>query len=167
MGTTKSLDRLFLLRTLLKSHWGLSLIRSKYCSNWSGVIIYSHISHLLSYVDDISSCVCLKYLSFLCDQLKSRHAKIGCFVNPSKTRIFTSCNVSSILPLLHTHNLSLANSLSNTIGHFSTTPHPTDKNVQALTIKLVTGFCLLGHPIKSPTFTTVIGHGLMAGNIAR
>ena len=58
------------------------------------------ISHLLSFVDDISSCVYLPDLHFLFDQVRSRGASIGCFVNPHKTRLLTSCNGASILPAL-------------------------------------------------------------------
>ena len=47
------------------------------------------ISHLLSFVDDISSCVYLPDLHFLCEQVCSRGTSIGCFVNPHKTRVLT------------------------------------------------------------------------------
>jgi hypothetical protein len=51
---------------------------------------YGGISHLLlSYVDDISTCVYLEDLQFLCKTLKSNGASLGCFVNTSKTRILT------------------------------------------------------------------------------
>jgi len=56
------------------------------------------ISHLLSFVDDILSCVYLPDLHFLCEQVRSHGASIGCFVNPHKTRVLTSCNGTSILP---------------------------------------------------------------------
>jgi len=80
------------------------------------------ISHLLSYVDDISSCVYLPDLNFLCQELQSRGARLGCFVNKFKTRILTSCNGTSILPLLSSRNQALATSLSDTIAQFSVTP---------------------------------------------
>ena len=44
------------------------------------------ISHLFSFVDDISSCVYLLDLHFLCEKVRYRGASIGCFVNPHKTR---------------------------------------------------------------------------------
>ncbi len=50
------------------------------------------ISHLLSFVDDILSCVFLPDFDLLCEQVRSRGASIGCFVNPHKTRVLTSCN---------------------------------------------------------------------------
>jgi hypothetical protein len=51
---------------------------------------FGGISHLLGYVDDISSCVFLLNLPFLCNTLKTIGASIGCFVNSSKTCILTS-----------------------------------------------------------------------------
>jgi len=48
------------------------------------------ISHLLSFVDDISSCAYLPDLHFLCEQVRSCGASIGCFVNPHITRVLTS-----------------------------------------------------------------------------
>ena len=56
------------------------------------------ISHLLSFADDISSCIYLPNLHFLCEQVRSRSASIGCFVNPHKTRVSTSCNGTSSSP---------------------------------------------------------------------
>jgi len=46
---------------------------------------FGGISHLLGYVDNISSCVYLSDLPFLCSTLNSTGASLGCFVNPSKT----------------------------------------------------------------------------------
>jgi len=98
------------------------------------------ISHLLSFVDNISSCVYLPDLHFLCAQVRSRGATIGCFVNPHKTRVLTSCNGTSILPTLTTHDPPLARSLSNSIASFSTTPHPTTKTAPDIPVELTTGF---------------------------
>ena len=67
---------------------------------------FGGISHLLGYVDNISSCVYLSDLPFLCNTLNNIGASLGCFVNPSKTQILTSCNSTSTLPLLHTTHLS-------------------------------------------------------------
>ena len=44
------------------------------------------ISHLLSFVDDISSCLYLPDLHFLCEQVHSLGASIECFINPHKTK---------------------------------------------------------------------------------
>jgi hypothetical protein len=115
---------------------------------------FGGISHLLGYVDDISSCVYLPDLPFLCNTLKNIGASLGCFVNPSKTRILTSCNGTSTLPLLHTTNPTLAQSILDTIAEFSTQPHPTNKSAPALPVELTTGLRLLGQPVGSPTFAT-------------
>jgi hypothetical protein len=58
---------------------------------------YSGISHLLSYVDSISTCVYLPGLAFLCNTLKTHSTSLGCFVNTSKTRMLPSCNGTSPL----------------------------------------------------------------------
>jgi hypothetical protein len=113
---------------------------------------YGGISHLLGYVNEISSCVFLPNLPFICNTLKTIGAYIGCFVNSSKIRILTSCNGTSTLPLLHNTNPTLAKSISGTIAEFSTQPHPTNKSDPALPVELTTGFRLLGQPVGSPTF---------------
>ena len=111
------------------------------------------ISHLLSFVDDISSCVYLPNLHFLsCEQVSSRGASVGCFVNPHKTRVLTSCNGTFILPTLSTHNPPLTHSLSTSSASFSTTPYLTNKT--APDIELTTGFRLLGQPVGSATFSS-------------
>jgi hypothetical protein len=115
---------------------------------------FGGISHLLGFVDAISSCVFLPDLPFLCTTLKKLGASLGCFDNPSKTRILTSCNGSSTLPLLHTVNPTLATSISTTITEFSTPPHPTDESAPPLPVELTTGFRLLGQPVGSASFAT-------------
>ena len=81
-------------------------------------------------------------------------SSIGCFVNSHKTRILTSCNGTSILPALTTHDPQLALSISNSIASFSTTPHPTEKTAPDIPVELTTGFRLLGQPVGSATFAT-------------
>jgi hypothetical protein len=115
---------------------------------------FGGISHLLGYVDDISSCVYLHNLPFLCNTLKTLGASLGCFVNPSKTCILTSCNGTPPLPLLHAINPTLTAAISTTIAEFSTRPHLTSKSAPAIPVKLTTGFQLLGHPVGSSTFAT-------------
>ena len=112
------------------------------------------ISYLLSFVDDISSCVYLPDLHFLCEQVCSHGTSIECFVNPHKTRVLTSCNRTSILPTLSIHNPPLARSLSTSIASFSTTPHPTNKTALDIPVELTTGFRLLGQPVGSATFAS-------------
>ena len=113
---------------------------------------FGGISHLLGYVDDISSCVYLPDLPFLCDTLKTNGDKLGCFINPSKTRILTSCIGVSPIPELYATNPSLATQITNTIARFSTDPHPTDRSLPPLPVELLSGFRLLGHPVGSASF---------------
>jgi len=71
------------------------------------------ISHLLSFVDDISSCIYLPDFQFLCEQVRTRGASIECFINSHKTRVLTSCNGTSIFPALTAHDPQLALSLAS------------------------------------------------------
>ncbi len=76
---------------------------------------YSGISNVLSlFVDDISSCIYLPDFEFICQQVRSRGTSIGCFVNPHKTIILTSCNGTSIQAALAQHNPSLLEPLQKT-----------------------------------------------------
>jgi hypothetical protein len=67
-------------------------------------------------MDDIASTIALKDVEFFCTEIEQIGASKGCFVNPTKTRILTSCNGTSILPSL---NDQLATSISNTISKYS------------------------------------------------
>ncbi len=80
-------------------------------------------THLLGYVDDISACVPLVDLKFLCDNFASISAPLGCFVNPIKTCILTSTSGLSALPNIHLLNPSLATCIQDTIAHYSTKPN--------------------------------------------
>ena len=113
---------------------------------------FGGISHLLGYVDDISSCVYLPDLHFLCNTLKRNGDQVGCFVNPFKTRILTSCNGDSPLPTLQHTNPRLATEVLNTIARFSAEPHPTSPSDPPTPVELLSGFRLLGHPVGSASF---------------
>ena len=106
------------------------------------------ISHLLSYVNDKSTCVYLDDLQFLCETLKSRGALLGCFVNTSKTRILTSCNGTSPVDDITALDVHLGASIYQTIAQFSNKPNPTDQT-QTIPVELTDGCRLLGHPIGS------------------
>ena len=110
------------------------------------------ITHLLGYVDDVSACVPLEDLQFLCDNFATIGAPLGCFVNPMKTRILTSTSGHSPIPTLSLTNPQLASSISTTIAQYSTKPNPTDILGPALPVELTTGFRLLGSPIGSAAF---------------
>ena len=146
----------FVVARLLKLIDGLLRERAAAClaNGDTGNDGQGGISHLLSFVDDISSCVYLPDFHFLCEQIRTRGASIGCFVNSHKTRVLTSCNGTSILPAITTHNPQLARLISNSIASFSTTPHPTDKTAPDIPVELTTGFRLLGQPVGSATFAT-------------
>ena len=114
---------------------------------------FGGISHLLSYVDDISTCVYLPDLEFLCHTLQSQGALLGCFVNTSKTRILTSCNGTSPIPDITLTNYTLGTSILSTIKTFSNTPHPSNPD-ETIPVELTDGCRLLGHPIGSAQFAS-------------
>jgi hypothetical protein len=105
------------LDTLLKSCAAACLLNSHPGDDGKG-----SITHLLGYVDDVSTCIPLVNLKFLCDNFASIGAPLGCFVNPMKTRILTSTSGFSLLPNIHLLNPSLATCIQNTIAHYSTNP---------------------------------------------
>jgi hypothetical protein len=113
---------------------------------------YGGITHLLSYVDNISTCIYLPDLEFFCNTLKTNGAALGCLINTSKSRILTSCNGMSPLSLNSTSNPEQGLSNANTIATFLTTPHPTDTTAPAIPVKLTHSFRLLRHPVGSATF---------------
>jgi hypothetical protein len=95
---------------------------------------YGGINHLLSYVDDISTCIYLPDLKLFCNTLKTNGAALGCFVNMTKTRILASCNGTSLVPLISASNPELGLSIDTTIATFLATPHPTDTTVPAIPV---------------------------------
>jgi hypothetical protein len=113
---------------------------------------YGGISHLLSYIDDISTCVYLPNLAFLCNTLKTHSTSLDCFVNMSKTRILTSCNGTSPLACITDANPSLGLSITQAIATFSNTPNPLNPTGPPLPVKLTSGFRLLGHPVGLASF---------------
>jgi hypothetical protein len=62
---------------------------------------FGSLAHLFAYMDDISSTVALEDVQFFCENMDKLGTLHGCFINPLKTRILTSCNGHSTLPQLH------------------------------------------------------------------
>jgi hypothetical protein len=113
---------------------------------------YGSISHLLSYVNNISTCVYLPNLAFLCNTLKTHGTSHGCFVNTSKTRILTSCNDTSPLARITDANPSLGLSITQAFATFSNTPNPLNPTSPPLPVKLTSEFRLLGHLVGLASF---------------
>ncbi len=107
---------------------------------------FGGIPHLLGYVDNISACIPLTDLQFLCNQFATIGAPLGCFVNPMKTRILTSTSGHSPIPDLLHLNPMLATSI---------TQHRCPLG-PSLPAKLTTSFHLLGSPVGSPAFAQKI-----------
>ncbi len=110
---------------------------------------YNSISHPLSFVNNISTCVYLPDLAFLCNTLKTHSTSLGCFINTSKTRILTSCNGTSPLAHITDANPSLGLSITQAIATFPNTPNPLNPTDHPLPVELTSGICLLGHPVGS------------------
>jgi hypothetical protein len=80
---------------------------------------FESLAHLFTYMDDISSTIALEDVQFFCEEIDKLGTPHGCFINPLKTRIMTSCNGHSILPQLHQDNLDLASEIKKTISTYS------------------------------------------------
>jgi hypothetical protein len=113
---------------------------------------FGGITRLLGYVDDVSACISLADLQFLCDRFATIGAPLGCFVNPMTKRFLTSTSGHSPIPDLFHLNPTLATSIIDTIYQYSTKPNDIDVQGPPLPAKLTTGFRLLGSPVGSPAF---------------
>ena len=113
---------------------------------------YGGRTHLLGFLDDISTLVPLEDLLFLCDQFKQRGIPLGCFINKGKTRILTSTNGISPIQAISISNPSLAQDITSAISRYSTTPNKHDPS-QHDPIELTDGFRLLGLPVGNREFT--------------
>ena len=104
---------------------------------------------LLSYMDDISSSVTHNNVKFFCEEIDKLGQSRGCFVNPHKTRILTSCLGTSPLPDLAENNPQLASDIEQTIAKYST---KVSQDGSTTPVELTSGFRLLGTPIGSAYF---------------
>ena len=109
---------------------------------------YGGITHLFAWVDDISCTVPHVDLKFLLDNIKTLGATRGCFINPEKSRILTSCTGESIIPTILNTNPSLAADIEYSINTYSI--EKIDNTSHG--IELTDGFRLLGTPVGSATF---------------
>jgi len=91
-----------------------------------------------------------KDVLFFCEEIERLGASRGCFVNPQKTRILTSCSGESILTLLHTNKPHIATEIETALATYSVKKNPDDTFSP---VELKSGFRLLGTPIGSPHFS--------------
>lgn len=110
---------------------------------------FGSLAHLFAFMDDISSTVHHQDIKFFCSEIEKLGSPRGCFINPHKTRILTSCSGASILPSLSATNHDLAMEVSNTIAKYS---NQQNHDGTTTPIELTDGFRLLGTPIGSATF---------------
>ena len=111
---------------------------------------FGGISHLFAYMDDISATIPLEDVKFFCDKIQTLGTSIGCFMNPYKTQILTSCNGYSIIPELCHSNLNLALDIESAISTYSIKEGPDSVDIP---VELTQGFRLLQTPVGSRTFT--------------
>ena len=110
---------------------------------------FGSLAHLLAYMDDISSTVHHKDIKFFCTEIEKLGLPRGCFVNPHKTRILTSCSGESIIPSMAIVDEGLAQDIADTIARYSNKPN---NDGSTTPIELTDGFRLLGTPVGSSTF---------------
>jgi len=79
---------------------------------------YGGRTHLLGFIDDISTLVPLEDLLFLCEQFQQRGIPLGCFINPGKTRILTATNGISPIQAISITNPTLAHDITKAINTY-------------------------------------------------
>ena len=114
---------------------------------------YGGITHLLGFIDDISTLVPLEDPLFLCQQFQQRGVPLGCFINPGKTRILTSTNGISPIQAISTTNPNLAHNITSAIITYSTKPNKQNP-LQHNPVELTDIFRLLELPVGNKEFTT-------------
>ena len=112
------------------------------------------ITHLLAYVDDNNALVPHQDIKFCIEKFEELAAPLGCKLNPSKTRILTSCNGSSILPALHSSNPALASSISSAIAKYSVSSTTNNSTTTTTPVEVTDGLRVLGAPVGSDSFAT-------------
>jgi hypothetical protein len=72
---------------------------------------FGSLAHPFAYMDDLSPTIVLEVVQFFCEEIDELGTPCGCFINPLKTRILTSCDGHSILPQLHKDNPNIASKI--------------------------------------------------------
>ncbi len=101
-------------------------------------------------MDDISSTIALEVVQFVCKEKDKLGTPRGCFTNPLKTRILTSCDGYSILLQPHKDSPGLTSEIEKTFGTYSITYNKVTN--KKLLVELVDRFWFLGTPIGSHSF---------------
>jgi hypothetical protein len=98
---------------------------------------FDSLAHLFAYMDYISLTVALEDVQFFCEEIDKLGTPRGCFINPLKTRILTSCDGHNILPQLHKDTPDLASEIEKTISTYSITYDNATNKPLPVTIALV------------------------------
>ncbi len=96
---------------------------------------------IMAYVDDTNCLLPIEDVEFFLDRFKFYGEPLGAVMNTDKTRILTSTNGSSALPLHLTHDIHLGTSLTNAIEKYSRNNNTMYEETNGLRI--------LGSPIGS------------------
>ena len=106
-----------------------------------------------AYVDDISAMVHHKDVKFFLTELDKLVKARGCFINPQKTHILTSCNHHSILPQLSSTHHQRSHNRSKTA--YTNTPTPLIKpQEKSSTKKSWTASAYLAHQLDRKNLHT-------------
>jgi len=101
---------------------------------------------ITAYVDDTNCLVPLEDVQFLLQQFEQIGVPLGAVMNTDKTRILTSTNSESIVPMLRQENPTLCNQIEEAIAQYSRKDDQPYEEVNGLRI--------LGNPIGSQAFQT-------------
>ena len=99
---------------------------------------------IMAYVDDTNCLLPIEDVEFFLDQFKHYGEPLGAVMNTDKTRILTSTNGSTTIPLHLAHNRELGTSLSNAIMKYSRNGDEMHEETNGLRI--------LGSPVGSSRF---------------
>ena len=103
---------------------------------------YGSFLHLMGYVDDASATIPWVDLASFFRKFNELAEPLGCFLNPHKTRILTSCNGQSIIADLKRQCPSLGREVEDTIAEFSV-EKPVSAGAKPKPVELTSSFVLL------------------------
>ena len=110
-------------------------------------------THQYGFVNNLSAIPLLEDVLFYLQKFDELARPLSCFLNRLKTRILTSCNGQSILPLLQATRPDVAASLQQALETYSVrSPAIPDPARPTIPVELTDGFPYLGSPIGSPEF---------------
>ena len=90
---------------------------------------------------------------FFLEEFNHLRKPIGCHLNFDKTHIITSTNGTSSIPsIAWKYGKAVANSIETALETFSVSTSIVDGKPLSTRVKITTGLCLLGQPLRSTSF---------------